>query len=137
MTAKTIRTTQPNQFLFDWSISPEARPALPDILPQGDSPLFSAIALPQTSEPPQSDPLPEPFAFRNPHLKQVLPWDFRTSFPEPMEEAILNGKLQPEDAEPENLASLHDEHARHGLALLHDLDAVMDARRLSVDPYNG
>jgi hypothetical protein len=68
---------------------------------------------------------------------QVLPWDFRTSFPQPKEEAILNGTLQPEDAEPENLASLHEEHARHGLALLHDLDAVMDARRSGVNPHNG
>ena len=137
MTAKSIRTTQPNQFLFDWSISPEARPALPDICSQADSPSLSTVALPQTSEPPPSDPLPDPVAFRHPDLLQVLPWDFRTSFPQPMEEAILNGTLQPEDAEPENLASLHEEHARHGLALLHDLDAVTDARRAGVDPRNG
>jgi hypothetical protein len=137
MTAKSTGTTQPNQLLIDWSTAAESRPASPDIHPQGDSPSLSTVALPQSAESPPSKPLPEPFAFRNPELLQVLPWDFRTSFPPPMEEAILNGTLQPEDAEPENLASLHEEHARHGLALLHDLDAVVDARRSGVDPRNG
>jgi hypothetical protein len=137
VTIKSTDTTQPNQFLFDWSNATEARPTLPEILSQADSLPLSAAFFPQVSEPPQSGPLPEPFAFRNPDLLQVLPWDFRTSFPQPMEEAILNGTLQPEDAEPENLASLHEEHARHGLSLLHDLDAIVDARRSGVDPRNG
>jgi hypothetical protein len=137
MTAKSIRTTQPNQFFFDWSNSTIARPASSEIRSRSESPPLSTTALSQASESPRSDPLPEPFAFRHPDLLQVLPWDFRTSFPQPSEEAILNGTIQPEDAEPENLSSLHEEHARHGLALLHDLDAVMDARRLGVDPRNG
>jgi plasmid stabilization system protein ParE len=68
---------------------------------------------------------------------QVLPWDFRFSFPEPLEEAIIAGKLHEEDAEPENVKSLHDEHARHALVILSDLDAVMDARRRGVDPRTG
>jgi hypothetical protein len=67
-------------------------------------------------------------------LVQVLPWDFRSSFPEPLEEAITTGKLHEEDAEPENVKSLHDEHARHALVILSDLDAVLDARRRGVDP---
>jgi hypothetical protein len=73
----------------------------------------------------------------HPGLVQTLPWDFRTSFPEPLEEAIEAGALNEDDAAPENLRSLHDEHARHALVLLSDLDAVMDARRQSVDPRTG
>ena len=40
-------------------------------------------------------------------LVQVLPWDFRSSFPEPLEEAIIAGKLHEEDAELENVKGLH------------------------------
>ncbi len=74
---------------------------------------------------------------RHPGLVQVLPWDFRTSFPQPLEEAIEAGKLHEDDAIPENLKALHQEHAQHALILLSDLDAVLDARRLGVDPHTG
>ncbi len=134
---KFARTTPPNQLLIDWSVPAEPRPAAPDIVPQEDAPPLSAVALPQTLEPEPPKPRTEALTFRNPDLLQLLPWDFRTSFPQPMEEAILNGKIQPEDAEPENVASLHEEHARHAMVLLDELDAVMDARRSGVDPRNG
>jgi hypothetical protein len=70
-------------------------------------------------------------------LTQMLPWDFRTTFPEPLEEAVEAGKLHESDIEFENLRALHEEHARHALALLSDLDAVTDARRLGIDPATG
>ena len=70
-------------------------------------------------------------------LTQILPWDFRTTFPEPLEEAVAAGKLHESDIEFENLRALHEEHARHALALLSDLDAVTDARRLGIDPATG
>jgi hypothetical protein len=70
-------------------------------------------------------------------LTQMLPWDFRTTFPEPLEEAIEAGKLHESDIEFENLRALHEEHARHALALLSDLDVVTDARRLGIDPATG
>lgn len=70
-------------------------------------------------------------------LVQVLPWDFRTSFPEPLEEAIETGRLNEDDAAPDNLKSLHEEHARHLLVLLAELDAVLDAKRRGVDPRTG
>lgn len=70
-------------------------------------------------------------------LLQVLPWDFHTSFPEPLQEAIEAGKLYEDDAHPDNLKSLHEEHAQHALTLLSDLDAVMDAKRRGVDPRTG
>lgn len=137
MTAKSTLTTLPNQLLIDWSISAEAYPASTDIRPQADFPPFSAVALPQTSEPKPADLSDDALTFRNPDLLQVLPWDFRTSFPQPMEEAILNGTLQPEDVEPESLTSLHQEHGRHAIMLLNDLESVMDARRTGVDPRSG
>jgi len=57
-------------------------------------------------------------------------------FPPALQEAIDNGVLSEEDAGPENVKAIHDEHAREGLAVLHDLDAVLDARRRGVDPRN-
>jgi hypothetical protein len=111
--------TQANQFTFDWSVA---------VLPNAEQSQFARERATTPEPVPQSTPEPEPrtdpMEFRHPDLVQVLPWDFRTSFPEPLEEAILNGKLQPEDGTPENLKALNDEHARHALALLSDLDAI-------------
>jgi hypothetical protein len=55
----------------------------------------------------------------------------------PLEEAIDAGKIDPSDAEPENLATIHDEHAREALALLSDIDAISDAKVHGVDPKTG
>ena len=66
-----------------------------------------------------------------------LRWDFRTRFPQPTDEAINQGVLQPEDAEPENIAALHSAHANRMLATLSDIDALADAARLGVDPTTG
>jgi hypothetical protein len=65
---------------------------------------------------------------------QRLRWDFRTTFPSPTPQAIDAGVIADEDAQPENLPAIHDEHAREMRAVLHDLDAVLDARRSGVDP---
>jgi hypothetical protein len=70
-------------------------------------------------------------------LVQHLPWDFQNTFPEPTAEAIEAGVIQPEDTEPENIKSIHEEHAREALTALHDLDTVLDARRRGVDPATG
>src|SRR5580700_10833363 len=104
MIVKSTRTTQPNQLLFDWTGSSLAQPEPAEIRSEPE-PLLSLPSVAVAPEPvaQQSNPLPEPLTFRNPDLVQVLPWDFRTSFPRPTEDAILNGTLQPEDAEPENL----------------------------------
>jgi hypothetical protein len=67
---------------------------------------------------------------------QYLPWDFKTTFPQPTREAIDTGVISDEDAEPENVKAIHDEQARELLITLHDLDAVLDARRRGVDPRN-
>jgi hypothetical protein len=70
-------------------------------------------------------------------LVQRLKWDFGTSFPQPMPEAIDAGIVSDEDATPEGIRSIHDEHARELLMTLHDLDAVLNARRRGVDPATG
>jgi hypothetical protein len=78
-------------------------------------------------------PLPAPVA---PALVQYLPWDFKTTFPMPTPQAMDVGIISDEDAQPENVKAIHDEHARELLITLNDLDAVLDARRRGVDPRN-
>jgi hypothetical protein len=70
-------------------------------------------------------------------LTLKLKWDFRTSFPEPTEQAIEAGTINAEDLHPEGIRSIHEEQTREMLATLHDLEAVLDARRRGVDPRNG
>jgi hypothetical protein len=71
-----------------------------------------------------------------PRLIKRPPWDFKTTFPEPMPEAIDAGVIYDEDATPENVRALHEEHVRESLAVLCDLERVLDARRRGVDPRN-
>lgn len=61
-------------------------------------------------------------------LVQYLPWDFHSTFPQPTPEAINAGVISDEDAAPENLRGIHEEHAGEALAVLRDLDRVLDAR---------
>ncbi|HEY4311661.1 MAG TPA: hypothetical protein VGN12_19600 [Pirellulales bacterium] len=70
-------------------------------------------------------------------LVQRLPWDFRSTFPAPTEQALAAGVVRKEDAHPDNVRAIHEEHARESLSVLHDLDAVCDARRQRVDPATG
>jgi hypothetical protein len=69
-------------------------------------------------------------------LTLKLKWDFRTTFPEPTEQAIEAGTISAEDLHLEGIRSIHEEQTREMLATLHDLDAVLDARRRGVDPRN-
>lgn len=69
-------------------------------------------------------------------LTLKLKWDFRTSFPEPTEQAIEAGTVSAEDMHPDGVRSIHEEHAREMLATLNDLDVVLDAKRRGVDPRN-
>ena len=103
----------PGQLQIDWTAS-----TLPATVP--------AIEAPAREKP---DPAPA--------LVQRLKWDFRTTFPQPTQEALDAGVLTEEDTEPENLKSLHDEHAREALAALESIDKVLDARRRGVDPKTG
>lgn len=103
----------PHQLRIDWS--PEPTATIP-----------AAVA----------PPSPTAIATAEP-LVQRLPWDFKTSFPQPSDEAIDNGVLDETDREPENLKSLHENYARQCLATLAALDKVMDARRRGIDPGTG
>lgn len=105
----------PNQLQLDWKkIGNESRP--------GEEPLW----LPKRAG-----------SIIAPALVLQLPWDFKSSFPQPTDEAIENGVLDEDDREPENLKSLHENYARQCLAILATLDKVLDARRRGVDPGTG
>lgn len=67
----------------------------------------------------------------------ILAWDFRVSFPQPLDSAIEAGKLHEDDVLPANLKSLHGEFERECLSLLSDLDTFCDARRRGIDPATG
>jgi len=70
-------------------------------------------------------------------LVQRLRWDFQTSFPEPLDDAIDSGVLDEADREPQNLKSLHENYASQCLSVLAARDKVTDARRKGVDPGTG
>jgi hypothetical protein len=94
-----------------------------------------ASAAPMAEEvPSDADAVPTPLPAT---LVQRLQWDFRNTFPQPTQEALDTCVLSDEDAEPENVRAIHEEHVREALFVLHSLDAVLDARRLGVDPTTG
>lgn len=105
----------PNQTLIDWG-NPRAPASVP--VPVGPDPIKLNAAAP-------------------PPLVQRLPWDFKTTFPQPSEEALDAGVIDESDCQPENLKSLHENYARECLAALRSIDAVLDARRRGVDPATG
>jgi hypothetical protein len=109
---------QPNQLSFDWVAANAATDPL--------------MVIPNTPQPPPTEATDSPAP-----LVQRLPWDFRDSFPQPTPEAIEAGIVAEEDLSADNIRAIHDEHARELLMVLHDLDAVRDARRRSVDPTTG
>jgi len=110
----------PNQLHIDWTGN--ARPPTPAVPP----PEESAPAEARTGI--ADDSLP---------FDQHLPWDFKTTFPEPLPEAIEAGIVTDEDTEPENIRAIHEQHARELFAALNSLDVVLDARRRGVDPTTG
>jgi len=94
----------------------------------------------QRETPPGSVPAPETATVslpERPPLVQVLPWDFRSSFPPVPDAAIEAGKIYEDDATPENIKALHEEHAQHAVVILATLDALLDAKRRGVDPCTG
>ena len=115
------RRPDPNQLIIDWNNPAPVSRGGDSTSPEKDGSGHSAPLSGDTS----------------PLLIQRLPWDFKMTFPEPTEEALEAGILLDEDNHPENTKALHDEHAHQALAILHDLDAVLDARRRGVDPVTG
>jgi hypothetical protein len=130
------RGFNPHQFQLDW------RPATPDFLRPSlsasmpeDNLTNAVIANQPTTMIGGAAAVPQPpERSGHPDLVQILPWDFMTTFPELMEDAIDSGIVSEEDAEPENLKSMHEELARQLLQVLTDQDDIADARRRGVDP---
>lgn len=134
MAARHDRSTQPTQIMFDWSEKSSSPQAEECPKPASQTTMPSKEPTAATPEPIESSKLTMPATTG---LVQVLPWDFRGTFPQPLQEAIAAGKLHEDDLVPENLKSLHDEHANHALTILSDFDAVEHARRSGVDPRTG
>jgi hypothetical protein len=105
----------------------------------GDTP--GQLLIPWSSTAPKAAPLlpkpPKSAQKQAPAAAQHLKWDFQESFPQPTEGAVENGIISDEDLAPESIQAIHREHAREMLAALHDIDAVMDARRRGIDPVTG
>lgn len=66
-----------------------------------------------------------------------LPWDFESTFPAPLDEAIRDGALNADSLNDESIATLHHEHARECLAVLSDLEALRRAFGTGTDPQTG
>lgn len=115
------------QLTMEWMATVEAPPAKIAAAP----PVEITAAVPSVS------PATEDNANAAARLVQTLPWDFCTTFPPVMEDAIEAGILHEEDALPVNLASLHEEQINTCLAALTDLEVIHDARRRGVDPKTG
>lgn len=67
----------------------------------------------------------------------VLPWDFTSTFPQPLDEAIDAGVIDVSDTTAEGLRSLHDEYRRQAIETLRAHDTFAQARRRGVDPTTG
>jgi len=116
------RGDDPGQLRIEWSTV------------TGRGPVTATPPLPASG--PATDTISAPDTGVSP-LVQRLPWDFQSTFPQPTPEAIDAGVVSDEDAAPQNVRAIHEEHARQMLAVLRDLDAVLDARRKGVDPATG
>lgn len=114
------------QLQFDWSGSAANDP----------SSVAKTTCLPEVpSEQPNA--MLEMAAPENAVSSIELPWDFATTFPEPLPEALAAGKLGDEDLSREQLASIHEEHAREFESLLRDLEAIEEAKRTGINPKTG
>jgi hypothetical protein len=109
----------PSQLRIDWSSGNSASPP---------ANIKTAVSAPSAEPTETRDVAP---------LVQRLPWDFKTSFPQPPDDAIDNGVLDETDLEPNNLKSLHENYASQCLSVLAARDKVTDARRKGVDPGTG
>jgi hypothetical protein len=111
------RADVPGQLRMEWGAAPAESTAVP-------LPAIKPAA--QPGEATHHNPLP---------LVQHLRWDFENTFPSPAEEAIENGLI--EDDEVDTVRWIHLDHAKEALAVLDELDAVLDARRRGVDRATG
>ena len=107
----------PHQLTFEWS-----KVVHTDVTPPPENP---CVAPDSGSVAPTGD---EDQLVESPPLVQYLPWDFRTTFPDPLDDAIEVEMIDEEDVLPENLAALHEAQAQEMLGTLSRLDAIHDLR---------
>jgi hypothetical protein len=139
---KTQPTRNRDQLTFDWS----AKAAAPSV----DTCLF---------DPRKVEPIPSPDErhveaaereefvgdWKTPILAdekkagliRILPWDFRTSFPEPERNNLLPVLDGAGDDRKAVLKEHHAIHTQRGLALLSEIDWIIEAQRLGFDPNTG
>jgi hypothetical protein len=66
-----------------------------------------------------------------PTLIQHLPWDFLTTFPDPLEDSLEAGRFTNEEARPAIIQSFHAELGLQLARILTEQDEIADGRRLS------
>jgi hypothetical protein len=66
----------------------------------------------------------------------VLPWDFRVSFPEPLQEELLPKPRKAEDR-LEVIRQFHAEQVRQAMQILRERDWLAESRGLGIDPNTG
>ena len=64
-------------------------------------------------------------------------WDFRRTFPQPLEEAIDAGVIDGDQLDEAGIRSIHDELARQCLVVMADLDALREASERGINPLTG
>jgi hypothetical protein len=65
---------------------------------------------------------------------RVLPWDFKTSFPEPLLPSSVPDLVEAGDHRGSALRTMHIERIRQGLDLLTRLDTIAEGQRLGMVP---
>ena len=104
----------PRQLPIDWAAA---------VTPTASTPATKPTPVP-------TDPTPVPAP-----LVERLPWDFATTFPPPLPEAVDGGTV--DEADAEQPAALHEAYGTQMRAALAQLDAAADAARRKVDPATG
>jgi hypothetical protein len=94
-----------------------------------DSPAEAVVTIPTGRAASSSAPTPPPDVNHRPVMR--LRWDFRTRFPEVLPEVVDAGVMAAEDAAPESVEAIHQEHGRKMLDTLAELDAANDERRIA------
>lgn len=71
------------------------------------------------------------------HGRLASQWDFRRTFPQPLEEAIDAGVIDGDQLDEASIRSMHDELARQCLCVMADLDALREASERGINPLTG
>lgn len=139
MRTTTHRTSDRGQLAFEWTsaaiqaaVSRPAPAHLPEVNLAPRLPLNPQLLKPDHDS--ETRKIAEDIDRR---LVRVLPWDFRTCFPEPLAHASIPALAEAGNKQHPLLKHFHEEKARQGLALLADADRFGESERLDIDPQIG